>query len=161
MAAAPAGPRASPLASSPSPSHALRASASASDAAPTLFTDANPLHGEARRAIEAVRLASRLCEQVQRRLSSAERQDKQDDSPVTVADYGAQAVVAWSLQVGISRTILFQIRARARNEFGMFDKEHPMCALPCTAPRLASTHPRTPPVRFFSFSGRRRRLGRS
>ncbi|KXZ44070.1 hypothetical protein GPECTOR_74g684 [Gonium pectorale] len=35
---------------------------------------------------------------VQRQLSSEERVDKKDDSPVTVADYGAQAIVAWSLQ---------------------------------------------------------------
>ena len=30
-------------------------------------------------------------------LQRGERADKQDDSPVTVADYGAQALVAWSL----------------------------------------------------------------
>ncbi|KAG2449003.1 hypothetical protein HYH02_005757 [Chlamydomonas schloesseri] len=49
-------------------------------------------------AKEAVRLASRLCQEVQRQLSAEERVDKKDDSPVTVADYGAQVVVAWSLQ---------------------------------------------------------------
>lgn len=34
---------------------------------------------------------------VQRQLGEAEKQAKQDSSPVTVADYGAQALVAWSL----------------------------------------------------------------
>lgn len=37
-------------------------------------------------------------QRVQRQLGSNEQQSKDDDSPVTVADYGAQAVVAWSLQ---------------------------------------------------------------
>ncbi|GLC46765.1 hypothetical protein PLESTB_001488000 [Pleodorina starrii] len=46
----------------------------------------------------AVRLASKLCQIVQRQLSAEERADKKDDSPVTVADYGAQVLVAWSLQ---------------------------------------------------------------
>lgn len=36
----------------------------------------------------AVQLASKLCRTVQQQLSSSEKQDKQDDSPVTVADYG-------------------------------------------------------------------------
>ncbi|KAG2495621.1 hypothetical protein HYH03_006221 [Edaphochlamys debaryana] len=49
-------------------------------------------------AKEAVRLASRLCTVVQRQLSLEEKADKKDASPVTVADYGAQAVVAWVLQ---------------------------------------------------------------
>ena len=35
---------------------------------------------------------------MQRQLGGDEQQNKDDDSPVTVADYGAQAVVAWSLQ---------------------------------------------------------------
>lgn len=35
---------------------------------------------------------------MQQQLSDAEKVDKQDDSPVTVADYGAQAVVAWALR---------------------------------------------------------------
>lgn len=49
-------------------------------------------------ACVAVRLASKLCRTVQRQLSDAEKVDKQDDSPVTVADYGAQVLVAWALQ---------------------------------------------------------------
>lgn len=46
----------------------------------------------------AVQLASKLCRTVQQQLSSSETAGKQDDSPVTVADYGAQALVAWVLQ---------------------------------------------------------------
>ncbi|KIZ01992.1 3'(2'), 5'-bisphosphate nucleotidase [Monoraphidium neglectum] len=38
-----------------------------------------------------------LCRIVQQQLSDAEKVDKQDDSPVTVADYGAQVLVAWAL----------------------------------------------------------------
>ena len=33
-------------------------------------------------------------------LSEAEKVDKVDDSPVTVADYGAQALVSWALSGG-------------------------------------------------------------
>jgi 3'(2'), 5'-bisphosphate nucleotidase/inositol polyphosphate 1-phosphatase len=36
-------------------------------------------------------------QRVQRQLGGDEQQNKDDDSPVTVADYGAQAVVAWCL----------------------------------------------------------------
>lgn len=49
-------------------------------------------------AVAAVRLASRLCQEVQVELQSGHRSDKDDESPVTIADYGAQALVAWSLQ---------------------------------------------------------------
>lgn len=50
-------------------------------------------------ALKAVRLASKLCKKVQAGLSlTDEKVDKVDDSPVTVADYGAQAIVAWILQ---------------------------------------------------------------
>lgn len=48
-------------------------------------------------ACDAVRLASSLCQAMQTQLADGEKQDKPDSSPVTVADYGAQAVVAWSL----------------------------------------------------------------
>lgn len=49
--------------------------------------------------MRAVRLASKLCVKVQSTLSlSDEKQDKQDESPVTIADYGAQSIVAWVLQ---------------------------------------------------------------
>lgn len=35
---------------------------------------------------------------MQQQLKQGEKTDKEDDSPVTVADYGAQALVAWSLR---------------------------------------------------------------
>ncbi|CAG9462656.1 unnamed protein product [Pedinophyceae sp. YPF-701] len=56
-----------------------------------------PYSTEVREAVRAVRMASRLCIAVQQQMRSADREDKADDSPVTVADYGAQAVVAWAL----------------------------------------------------------------
>ncbi|KAL3690421.1 hypothetical protein R1sor_016730 [Riccia sorocarpa] len=49
-------------------------------------------------AIRAVNLASQLCQAVQRNLLSKETQSKADKSPVTVADYGSQALVSWVLQ---------------------------------------------------------------
>jgi len=45
-------------------------------------------------AIEAVRAASRVCREVQRRLVSAETLEKKDKSPVTVADFASQAVIS-------------------------------------------------------------------
>jgi 3'(2'), 5'-bisphosphate nucleotidase len=48
-------------------------------------------------AIEAVLSASRLCVAVQARLVSDETLAKKDKSPVTVADFGAQAVVSHAL----------------------------------------------------------------
>ena len=44
-------------------------------------------------AIEAVKKASLLCSQVQANLVAAASMDKQDKSPVTVADFSAQALV--------------------------------------------------------------------
>ncbi len=44
-------------------------------------------------AKEAVKRASQLCASVQSRISSVAQLDKVDKSPVTVADYGAQALV--------------------------------------------------------------------
>jgi 3'(2'), 5'-bisphosphate nucleotidase len=49
-------------------------------------------------AIDAVVKACRLCQAVQSALVSEETLAKDDRSPVTVADYGAQAVVALALQ---------------------------------------------------------------
>lgn len=49
-------------------------------------------------AIQAVQAASTACMRVQRRLQSEEVVTKEDDSPVTMADYAAQAIVAWVLQ---------------------------------------------------------------
>ena len=54
---------------------------------------------EMRAACEAVQLASELCRETQKVLRSNERVQKQDDSPVTVADFAAQAVVShWLLR---------------------------------------------------------------
>ncbi|MEW5304345.1 MAG: hypothetical protein WDW36_006961 [Sanguina aurantia] len=60
-------------------------------------TVATPLSEELVNMIAAVRLASKLCQVVQQQLSASEHVSKPDDSPVTVADYGAQAIIAWSL----------------------------------------------------------------
>lgn len=49
-------------------------------------------------AVKAVRLASHLCDNVQWQLRNDEKVEKEDGSPVTVADYGAQVLVSWSLQ---------------------------------------------------------------
>ena len=71
---------------------AAAAGAASSSSSPLL-----PYHAEAAAAAAAVRLASKLCERVQATLGTGEKSDKEDDSPVTVADYGAQALVAFSL----------------------------------------------------------------
>ncbi len=49
-------------------------------------------------AVDAVLKASRLCQTVQGNLVSEATMDKKDRSPVTVADFGAQAVVAHMLR---------------------------------------------------------------
>lgn len=54
-------------------------------------------HADVALATKAVRLASRLCQTVQKSLLAEETQSKSDASPVTVADYGSQALVSWSL----------------------------------------------------------------
>ena len=51
------------------------------------------LQNELTIAKEAVRQASVLCASVQSSLGSVAQLDKADKSPVTVADYGAQALV--------------------------------------------------------------------
>ena len=53
---------------------------------------------ELRKAIEAVRQASRLCQEVQKRLVEGIELTKGDKSPVTVADFGAQAIVSYLLE---------------------------------------------------------------
>ena len=53
-------------------------------------------------AIEAVQAASTACMYVQRRLQSEDVVTKEDNSPVTMADYAAQAIVAWVLQQSCS-----------------------------------------------------------
>ncbi|KAK6790469.1 hypothetical protein RDI58_014269 [Solanum bulbocastanum] len=49
-------------------------------------------------AKNAASLAARLCQKVQKALLQADVQSKSDKSPVTVADYGSQAVVSFVLQ---------------------------------------------------------------
>jgi 3'(2'), 5'-bisphosphate nucleotidase len=56
-----------------------------------------PYEQERRTAIEAVKQACRLCENVRNTLVSEETVAKKDKSPVTVADYGAQALVSLKL----------------------------------------------------------------
>ena len=73
------------------------AAAAGAGAASSSSSSPLPYHAEAAAAARAVRLASKLCERVQATLGSGEKSDKEDDSPVTVADYGAQALVAFSL----------------------------------------------------------------
>ena len=53
---------------------------------------------ERKSAIDAVLRASQLCRRVRTAMVSAESLSKKDKSPVTVADFGAQAVVAHVLQ---------------------------------------------------------------
>ncbi len=55
------------------------------------------LEAERNAAVEAVRRASRLCQGVREEMAGA-AMTKQDRSPVTVADFGAQAVVSLVLQ---------------------------------------------------------------
>ncbi len=56
---------------------------------------------ERRTAVAAVRLASRLTRQVQRRLDAAATLTKADTSPVTVADFGSQAIVVRALRAAL------------------------------------------------------------
>ncbi len=49
-------------------------------------------------ATDAVELACRLCAKVQSSLVSSETMTKKDKSPVTVADFGAQAVICRALR---------------------------------------------------------------
>jgi len=56
---------------------------------------------ERRLAVEAVQQASGLCRTVQANLVSEASMDKKDKSPVTVADFGAQAVVTSVVRGGL------------------------------------------------------------
>ena len=48
-------------------------------------------------AARAVQLVSKLCRSIQSSLTTSEQVSKSDDSPVTVADFAAQAVIAYVL----------------------------------------------------------------
>lgn len=56
-----------------------------------------PFESELTVALDAVARASALCAEAQAGLTSSEKLDKADKSPVTVADYGAQALVLKTL----------------------------------------------------------------
>lgn len=62
-------------------------------AAATTYAETPLAKGQYAKELEtaclAVQLASKLCRTVQQQLKSSETAGKQDDSPVTVADYGA------------------------------------------------------------------------
>jgi hypothetical protein len=58
----------------------------------------SPLHSDMLQALHAVRVASQACMSVQRSLQKESINTKTDDSPVTIADYAAQAIIAWMLQ---------------------------------------------------------------
>ena len=64
------------------------ASAESMEATPDTFPP------EMRTAVTAVQLASRLCAQTQDGLTSGDRTSKIDDSPVTVTDFAAQALIS-------------------------------------------------------------------
>lgn len=57
-----------------------------------------PFSGEMEVAVRALRSASILCERVQKRLRGGGTLEKSDRSPVTVADFGSQAIVARELE---------------------------------------------------------------
>eukprot|EP01025_Chloroclados_australasicus_P011406 TRINITY_DN14935_c0_g1_i1.p1 TRINITY_DN14935_c0_g1~~TRINITY_DN14935_c0_g1_i1.p1 ORF type:complete len:360 (-),score=46.80 TRINITY_DN14935_c0_g1_i1:155-1213(-) len=59
----------------------------------------------------AVKLASSLCKRVQNQLKQSETVSKLDTSPVTIADYGAQALVTWSLLQNYEDSSLFSMIA--------------------------------------------------
>lgn len=81
-------------------SSSIRASRASMPSAPIAATSSpRDFPDEMRAACEAVRLASRLCVATQDILRANERVQKQDDSPVTVADFAAQAVVSHWLHV--------------------------------------------------------------
>lgn len=71
---------------------ALSASSEPLEARPASFPP------EMRAAVEAVQLASRLCMATQDILARDDRAAKRDDSPVTVADFAAQALVSLWLE---------------------------------------------------------------
>ncbi|RMH14818.1 MAG: 3'(2'),5'-bisphosphate nucleotidase [Planctomycetota bacterium] len=64
-------------------------------------------------AREAVTLASSVCRQVQRSLDQVRAITKDDKSPVTVADFASQAIVAWVLRERLGEVILVAEEASA------------------------------------------------
>ena len=78
-------------------SRRARAAASASDTAASRGVDGGAYARELETALDAVRLASTLCQEVQAQLMRMDEQaeTKEDRSLVTLADYAAQAIIAW------------------------------------------------------------------
>lgn len=64
------------------------------------------LSTKAEAAREGVLLASLVCRQVQSSLGRVREITKDDRSPVTIADYAAQAIVAWTLRERLGEVIL-------------------------------------------------------
>ncbi|NNE10882.1 MAG: 3'(2'),5'-bisphosphate nucleotidase [Ilumatobacter sp.] len=65
-----------------------------------------PSDNEVVAAIDAVRAAGDLCVRAQGRLAAGDTLTKGDDSPVTVADFAAQAVVCASLQDVLGEVVM-------------------------------------------------------
>lgn len=57
-----------------------------------------PFSGEVETCVRALRSAAILCERVQKRRAGGGKLEKSDKSPVTVADFGSQAIVARELE---------------------------------------------------------------
>lgn len=67
-------------------------------------------------ACHAVRLASKICRHVQNQLKEGERTSKDDSSPVTIADYAAQATVAWCLRRSLPAGVQLSMVAEEDSE---------------------------------------------
>ncbi|XP_027916445.1 SAL1 phosphatase [Vigna unguiculata] len=64
----------------------------------TLIVSSMPYEKELAAAKKAATLAARLCQKVQKALLQSDVHSKSDKSPVTVADYGSQALVSFILE---------------------------------------------------------------
>ena len=100
IVATPSRARAPPAPSRGRRSRASRvpfAAAASADPAASLGLDGGAYARELDVALDAVRLASALCQEVQAQLMRMDEQaeTKDDRSLVTLADYAAQAVIAW------------------------------------------------------------------
>lgn len=88
------------------------------DSAADLGLDGGEYSRELETALEAVRLASTLCQDVQGQLMRMDEQaeTKEDRSLVTLADYAAQAIISWCVRRRFRRdgVIVFVIGARTR-----------------------------------------------
>ncbi|KAL9329020.1 hypothetical protein ACSQ67_004023 [Phaseolus vulgaris] len=64
----------------------------------TLIVSSMPYEKELAAAKKAATLAARLCQKVQKALLQSDVHSKSDKSPVTVADYGSQALISFILE---------------------------------------------------------------